>query len=107
MKTPETEKDMNNVEAWAEVVRDMLRLVPPDHRLAVLALVLREEEKGAAERATAPSGIMAKVFDFDAIDLMKTSPGWRHHGAIERLTSLVIQVFTRAITNNHSARDAA
>ena len=65
----------------------------------VLALVLKKEE---ADRKN--MGDHLKTLSFN--ELFDMSPGLRHWNAIMRLKSLVVQVFVRNITNNHSPADA-
>jgi hypothetical protein len=90
--------DMENTEAWAEIFRDILSLIPGDHA-DLLALVSRNDE---AERAM---GDELRIID--AGDLDDDTPGLRHWNAIMRLRSLIVQVFTRRISNNHSKPAAA
>jgi hypothetical protein len=99
----EDRKDIENVEAWAEVIKDLLWLVPIDRRADVLALVAKNEEAARKERE-ATDGF--RLIPFAEINFDK-SPGLRHWNAIMRLKSLVVQVFVRRIANNHSAEDAA
>jgi hypothetical protein len=102
MGKPETDRDIGNAEAWAEVVGDVLLHVPPDRRAAVLALATRNEEAERLERE-ANGGFRIVAF---SPDLMK-EPGMRYCNVITRLKSLLIQVFVRDIANNHSAQDTA
>ena len=99
----EDHEDIENVEAWAEVVEEMLRLVPVDHRAAVLTLVTEKEETERKKREQ--SGGALRYVDISKWD--DNTPGLRHWNAIMRLRSLVVQVFVRKITNNHSKEDAA
>ena len=103
MQYAEDAEDVGNVEAWAEIVEDMLFLVPPEDRMKVLQLAVASEEAAIAERLEhEPLGKIwcASEFPMD-------TPGMRHWNAIMRLKSLIIQVFTRNITNDHSPTDAA
>jgi hypothetical protein len=96
-RTSEDQEDVENVEAWAEVIEDMLRLVPMDRRAAVLELASKKRREADS---------LGDGLHF--IDITKTdTPGLRHWNAIMRLQSLVVQVFVRHITNNHSPEDAA
>jgi hypothetical protein len=106
MRRSESGKDIENVEAWAEVIKRLLDLVPAERRNKVLALVVEnhEAEHKKLEAATDSLGLVS--YNAADVDWM-ASPGTRHSHAIARLTSLVIQVFTREITNNHSPEDAA
>jgi hypothetical protein len=90
------DEDIGNTEAWAEIVEDLLCLVPMANRMQVLQLAVTKEKAEIAERAT----------EVD-LEKMQDTPGLRHWDAIMALKSLVIQVFTRDIVNNHSAADAA
>jgi hypothetical protein len=95
----ETEQDVRNVEAWAEVIKDMLCHVPSDLRLDVLALATKNEEAAKAER-DAHDGLRA-------VDITLTdTPGLRQWHAVMRLKSLIVQIFTRTIANNHSSAEA-
>jgi hypothetical protein len=96
----ETDVDVQNVEAWAEVIKDMLYLVPPDQRMEVLTLAVKHEEADRTERK-AHEGFAA--VDFANLD----TPGLRHWHAIQRLQSLVVQVFARRISDNNSPAEAA
>ena len=93
MKTSEDERDVENVEAWADVFRNLLHLIPLDRRAEVLALVTKNDEAERAQR-------------FRFVDLAKLKP-LRNFNATMRLRSLVIQVLVRCVTNNHSKEDAA
>ena len=92
MTKSETDRDIENVEAWAEVVADLLYHVPPDKRVDVLVLATKNEQAEALERE-------AKGWDNVG------SVRWTNHGhldAITRIKSLLVQVFVRNIANNHS-----
>jgi hypothetical protein len=96
----ESREDVENIEAWAEVIREMLCCVPSERRSAVLALATKNEEAARQER------------EWKRINLA-SSVDWKQHSAnryrntIERLKSLVVQVFVRSITSINSAEDAA
>jgi hypothetical protein len=94
----ETSKDIANVEAWAEVIGDLLHLAPSDCRAAVLALAAKNDEAERAERE-ANGGWLE-------VDLSKPPDlsSWR---AIMWLKSLVVQVFVRTIKTIHHPKDAA
>lgn len=47
---PANEMDIENVEAWARVVEDLLCLVPTDKRAAVLALAGEREQQKQKKR---------------------------------------------------------
>jgi hypothetical protein len=91
----ETEEDINNVEAWAEVVKDIMYIVPEKLRVPILTLAIETEE---AERP---------VRNFDKPIHFVSSDRLRYRHSIMRLRSLVVQVFTRHIVNNHSPEEAA
>ena len=99
---PETERDIGNVEAWAEIIGDLLFHVPADNRAEVLALAMANEEHERKEREAHGGWKFHTLSD----DFMK-EPAQRHWNAITRLKSLVIQVFVRDVANNHSPKDAA
>jgi hypothetical protein len=105
MKFSETDKDIENVEAWAEVIRDVLFRVPADKRIEVLALASANEEAAAQERANSeyPGYVLVHAGEIDWMN----SPGVRHMNVITRLESLLVQVLVRDIVNNHSPEDAA
>jgi len=103
-KFPETDKDVENVEAWAEVIEDLLYLVPPDKRSELLALAGRNEEAKRKEREERGRFILRNALELMAD--MDTRPGIRHWNAIMRLKSLIVQVFVRDITIDHSPQDA-
>jgi hypothetical protein len=95
-RTAENEADIENT----EIFYDILRLIPGDHA-ELLALVTKNEN----ERTEKAKGGGLPVFDASEISL--DTPGIRHWNAIMRLRSVVVQVFTRRIANNHSRPDAA
>jgi hypothetical protein len=97
----ETDKDMANVEAWAEVVADMLYLMPPEHRLSTLRLALEKEQAATAER-TKNGGFVVRKFSLENL-----KPALKHWNTKMRLRSLVIQAFVRQITNNNSPEHAS
>jgi hypothetical protein len=96
----ETDRDIGNVEAWAEVVESLLNLMPTKTRMDVLRLAVANEEAAIKDReAHGPF----KLISF--AELMRTP--LKPMAPVMRLKSLVVQVFTRSITNNHSPKDAA
>jgi hypothetical protein len=95
-------EDITNVEAWSEVFKDILVLVPRKIRADVLALVNRNEEAERREREANDGWL--KV---DLSRPLSGIPGLRHWDAVMRLESLIIQVLTRQIRNNHSPETAA
>lgn len=95
----ESQEDVENVEAWAEVIKDLLYQVPCDLRAEVLALASKNEETAREEQSK--TGIPFQVFRLD-LEKLNNDPGIRHWNTIMRLKSLVIQVFARYINNNNS-----
>jgi hypothetical protein len=95
-----TEDDIKNISAWAEIVIDMLWLVPCDLREDVLKLAV---ERAAAQKREDGRLSWAPA---DMKNWMQ-SPGIRSYHAIMRLKALLIQVFVRNITNSHHPDDAA
>jgi len=99
---PETDRDIENLEAWAEIIRNVLWHVPPDRRGQVLSLTTEREEAERQEREESP-GLKFMTLNED----WANTPGARHRNAIMRLKSLLVQVFVRDIANNHSQQEAA
>jgi hypothetical protein len=98
----ETDRDIGNVEAWAVIIEHMLALMPADRRMQVLQLAVQKEEAEAKEREQ-HGPIRFMKFGNDWME----SPCFRNWNAIMRLKSLLVQVFARNITNNHSPKEAA
>jgi hypothetical protein len=97
----ETEADIANGEAWVVLIGDLLRRAPPEQRADILAEALSCEQAAAAERKAREGALRwLRLGDLD-------TPGLRHWNAVMRLKSLVVQVFTRNISNNHSPERAA
>jgi hypothetical protein len=86
---------IDNVEAWAVVIGDLLMLVPPELRAAVLARAVNNETS---------EHLIAQGHNF--VFHGESAPRWRHLPAIMQLKSLVVQVFVRTIANEHSPQDA-
>jgi hypothetical protein len=97
----ETAKDMANVEASAEVVDDMLCLMPAEHRLPTLRLALEKEQAAATERANNGGLVFLK---FGAESLRQCMKHW--HTKM-RLRSLVVQTFVRRVRTNNSPKHAS
>jgi hypothetical protein len=97
----ETEYDLMNVEAWAEIIEDMLARAPADERMKILHLAVQKEQAAIKDRE--------RNGGLRAIDMSKWDPASipRRQDAISRLKSLVVQVFARDITSDHSPSDAA
>src|SRR5947208_11455417 len=72
----EDDREMHNVEAWAEVIQDVLDLVPEELQAEVVALVAAGEERERKKREK-DLFITASETDFLA------TPGVRHHEAVE------------------------
>jgi hypothetical protein len=90
----ENDNDITNVEAWADVIDDILILMPLDQRAEVLqrATIKQQARTGGAAVFFPDKDDDIPPLEFDAIAHLK---------------SLVIQVFARDITNDHSPKDAA
>lgn len=102
MKHTEDNTDIANVEAWAELLEDLLYLVPEDLRMRVLDLAVEAENEAITERIK----LNGRLKIMSAAELMASySPG--HYNTVMRLKGLLIQVFVRDITNNHHPKDAA
>ena len=86
-------------QAWAEVILDVLDRVPGSKREEVLRLALRREREEREEEERTGG-----IFTLEELDM--NEPGMRHRNAIMRLKSLLVQVFVRNITNNHSPENA-
>jgi hypothetical protein len=100
MQYVETSKDVTSAGAWAEIIEDMLFLMPEEIRLQALDIARAKETAEAAERAENGGIVWKTAADLMAMDL-------RHHNATMRLKGLLIQVFARDITIDHSPQDAA
>jgi hypothetical protein len=88
----------------AKVIEDLLFLVAPSKRIEVLKKVVANEE--AACRKRHESGGL-EVWTIADLPETQASPGWRYWNSVMRFKSLIIQVFLRNITSNHSREDAA
>jgi hypothetical protein len=93
-----TKEDVGNVEAWAEVLEDVFRLIPKELRSEVFSLISSKKE--LFEGPAFPILSFANLNNTD-------TPGFRNWHTIMRLESLVVQVFARRVTNNNSKQDAA
>jgi hypothetical protein len=81
----ETDRDIGNVEAWAEVVESLLNLMPTKTRMDVLRLAVANEEAAIKDReAHGPF----KLISF--AELMRTP--LKPMAPVMRLKSLVVQV---------------
>ena len=104
--TSESSEDIANVEAWAELIVDILKRIPADKRAVVLALITKYEED-AKQGREARGGLPPIVTSEEFVQGWEGSPRAYHWHTIMRLKSLMIQVFARDISNNHSRHDAA
>jgi hypothetical protein len=91
------------IETAAAVIEDLLFLMPPEKRAAVLAKATQTEAK---ERIEQEKNGGLNFIRFDNDEWMQ-SPGIRYWHDIMRFKAQVIYTFTRNITNNHSKEDAA
>lgn len=89
-------KDIRNAPAWADIVGDILGLVPAELREEVLAAVVAKRE---SELLAIREG---KLIEFTGE--MTVNPNWN---AILRLKGLLVQVLARDVTCDSSAEDAA
>src|SRR5262252_3809296 len=87
MKTSEDEHDVANVEAWADVFRDLLYLIPGERRAEVLAFVVTKNHE--AERAKAKARAESRTLHPFTLSEYVPDPNW---DTAMRLRSLVIQV---------------
>jgi hypothetical protein len=76
---------------------------PPDKRAAVLALATANEDAEARERKENAGRLRFMKFD----EINSDAPCHRYWNRIMRLKAAVVYTFTRDITNDHSAQDAA
>src|SRR5262249_22187739 len=88
------------VEIGAEVVGDILRMLPCQHRQAILALAAEEDRKRQAE------GIRAFTTE-ELKERVEKSAGWRWHKRIMQLRAAAAYTLVRKIANNHSPRGTA
>jgi hypothetical protein len=91
----------------AEVIEDLLCLVPPEKRLEVIKQVAAKEELAAKKREERGDRLELMFFDEASMERWEASPANRYWNHIMRFKSLVIQIFTRDITNDHSKEKAA
>jgi hypothetical protein len=86
------------------VIEDLLFLVAPSKRIEVLERAVANEE-AASRKRHASCGL--EVWTIADLPVTQACPGWRYSNSIMQFKSLIIQVFLRNITNNHSREDAA
>jgi hypothetical protein len=85
----ETDKHVENVEAWAEIIADFLYHASPDRRAAILALAITNEETKAQERGA--SGRL-KCITFS--DDWMNSPGVRHRNYLSKSSCAILPTTT-------------
>jgi hypothetical protein len=104
-----TEDREKAITVWSEVMEHVLNLAPPSIRQEIVATVVEKTKQWAKEQASGPDPFFykrpVKPVRLDELDDQK--PGLKYRNAIMEAVSLVIQVFVRCITNNHSDEDAA
>jgi hypothetical protein len=88
----------------AKVIEDLLFLVAPSKRIEVLERAVANEEAASRKRHES-CGL--EVWTIADLPETQACPGWRYWNSIMQFKSLIIQVFLRNITNNHSREDAA
>jgi hypothetical protein len=103
----ETSADIENVEAWAEIIKDVLWHVPPDKRSAILLLATRHEDVERFARELPPG---EKIWEWanpssDSSD----SSDWIEcpQRVIMRLKALLVQSLVRDIAYELGEWDAA
>jgi hypothetical protein len=101
-KYTETNEDINNVEAWVEIINDLLRRAPRELRAEILAQAVKCEAANKKEYE-----LNAGFVVINASEVSLDTPGLRNWHTIMRLKSLVVQIFVRNIHNNHSPKEAA
>jgi hypothetical protein len=89
--------DTHDEEVAAQVIKDLLFLIPEEKRAAALALATKLE----AEQRDEPEMVCAADVDFI------NSPYVRHWYDIMQFKSRLVYTFVRDITNNHSPEDAS
>jgi hypothetical protein len=100
----ETLKDIHNVEAWTQVIEQVVHLAPRLKRTEILERILeRERAERKKEEEWSGSWRCVRASDID----WQNSPGVRHWDTIKRLTSLVVQVLVRNITCYNSPKTAS
>lgn len=95
-----TNNDLQNVEAWAALVDSILDLMPPDQRVEVLNLALKNE-KAARERT------VEALIESASMSCLSAIPEFKYGNAVKRLCGLVVQVLTRHVVNDASEEEAA
>lgn len=101
MQYAASKNDVENVEAWAEVVKAMLQAAPPGIRTSILERAANAQKKDDADRSF--GRLKAETISLDDPETSE----WQNHHAIFRLKSLVAQRFIRAVTSDQSPEDAS
>jgi hypothetical protein len=101
-----TEEDAE-IETAAVVIEHLLHLVTPDKRAAVLARAVENEKAEQKEREKHNGFNVIDVSDPEEWKRHQASPGFRYWNDVMQFKARLVYVFTRNITNNHSAADAA
>jgi hypothetical protein len=96
-QSSETEGDLNNVEAWAMLFEEILSHVRADP-CDVLTLALKKQQEEAEKDAE----LAAQFIRASELEKME----FPHTNTIERLKSLLVQVFVRDISIDHSPEEA-
>jgi hypothetical protein len=91
------------VETAAAVIEDLLFMVAPDKRAAVLARATEVEKEESAERQKHGGLRWWSGAEMACMDC----PGIRYWHDIMKFKADVVYTFTRNITNNHSPENAA
>jgi hypothetical protein len=101
----ESREDVENVEAWAEVIKDILDLIPNEQRMEVLAFVSKDKEKIEREHEEKIARVDARL-DTLGLRFLSQIDGlyWRR---VPRLKSLVVQMLVRDIVTHHNPKEAA
>ena len=104
-KFAETDRDVANVEAWVDVIEEMLWCVPYITQEDIFRRVLvnvETERREEEERGT-------PYKDFTAEELRENVPLQtdQHRGAVARLTGLVVQILVRSLQNYHGPQTTA
>jgi hypothetical protein len=98
-KSVSKKQDDDIVLPWAEIIGDMLRHIPAENRLAVLAKAVESEQASQREPVIQSSAGFIKDWD--------QRPGIRYRHDIMRFESMVAYSFIRRIISSHSKQDAA
>ena len=94
----------DETEVASYVIGDLLFLVAPAKRAAVLARAIENQRRQDDEAAKAAPGLPR--YSFNSVE-WENSPRRRYWSGIMRFKARVVYTFTRNITNNHSPKEAA